>query len=102
MEHNIWLYILVMAGVSYLIRAVPLVLIRREITNKTVRSFLYYVPYVTLSVMTFPAILEAAQSPWSGLAALVVGILMAWWGRSLFQVAVGSCLVVLVAELFLV
>ena len=67
MEHNIWLYILVMAGVSYLIRAVPLVLIRREITNKTVRSFLYYVPYVTLSVMTFPAILEATQSPWSGL-----------------------------------
>ena len=102
MEHNIWLYILVMAGVSYLIRAVPLVLIRREITNKTVRSFLYYVPYVTLSVMTFPAILEATQSPWSGLADLVVGILMAWWGRSLFQVAVGSCLVVLVAELFLV
>lgn len=102
MEHNIWLYILVMAGVSYLIRAVPLVLIRREITNKTVRSFLYYVPYVTLSVMTFPAILEATQSPWSGLAALAVGILMAWWGRSLFQVAVGSCLVVLVAELFLV
>ena len=102
MEHNIWLYILVMAGVSYLIRAVPLVLIRREITNKTVRSFLYYVPYVTLSVMTFPAILEATKSPWSGLAALVVGILMAWWGRSLFQVAVGSCLVVLVAELFLV
>ena len=102
MEHNIWLYILVMAGVSYLIRAVPLVLIRREITNKTVRSFLYYVPYVTLSVMTFPAILEATQSPWSGLAALVVGILMAWLGRSLFQVAVGSCLVVLVAELFLV
>ena len=63
---------------------------------------MYYVPYVTLSVMTFPAILEATQSPWSGLAALVVGILMAWWGRSLFQVAVGSCLVVLVAELFLV
>ena len=102
MEHNIWLYILVMAGVSYLIRAVPLVLIRREITNRTIRSFLYYVPYVTLSVMTFPAILEATQTPWSGLAALAAGILMAWWGRSLFQVAVGSCLVVLVAELFLV
>lgn len=102
MEHNIWLYILVMAGVSYLIRAVPLVLIRREITNRTIRSFLYYVPYVTLSVMTFPAILEATQTPWSGLAALAAGILMAWRGRSLFQVAVGSCLVVLVAELFLV
>ena len=102
MEHNIWLYILVMAGVSYLIRAVPLVLIRREITNKTVRSFLYYVPYVTLSVMTFPAILEATQSPWSGLAALVAGILLAFFGRSLLQVAVFSCLVVLAAEFFLV
>ena len=101
MEHNIWLYILVMAAVSYLIRAVPLVLIRREITNKTIRSFLYYVPYVTLSVMTFPAILEATQTPWSGLAALAVGIAMAWLGRSLFQVAVGSCLVVLVVEWFI-
>ena len=98
MEHNIWLYILVMAAVTYLIRMAPLVLIRREITNKTVRSFLY----VTLSVMTFPAILEATQTPWSGLAALAVGIAMAWLGRSLFQVAVGCCLVVLVAELFLV
>ena len=101
MEHNIWLYILVMAAVSYLIRAVPLVLIRREITNKTIRSFLYYVPYVTLSVMTFPAILEATQTPWSGLAALAVGIAMAWLGRSLFQVAVGSCLVVLAVEWFI-
>ena len=102
MEHNIWLYILVMASVTYLIRMVPLVLIRREITNRTIRSFLYYVPYVTLSVMTFPAILEATQTPWSGLAALVVGIAMAWLGRSLFQVAVGCCLVVLIAELLLI
>ena len=54
MARNIWLYILVMAGVTYLIRMAPLVLIRKEITNKTIRSFLYYVPYVTLSVMTFP------------------------------------------------
>ena len=102
MEHNIWLYILVMAAVTYLIRMAPLVLIRREITNRTVRSFLHYVPYVTLSVMPFPAILEATPTPWSGLAALAVGIAMAWLGRSLFQVAVGCCLVVLVAELFLV
>ena len=102
MEHNIWLYILVMASVTYLIRMVPLVLIRREITNRTIRSFLYYVPYVTLSVMTFPAILEATQTPWSGPAALVVGIAMAWLGRSLFQVAVGCCLVVLIAELLLI
>ena len=102
MARNIWLYILVMAAVTYLIRVTPLVLIRKEITNKTVRSFLYYVPYVTLAVMTFPAIVEATQTPWSGLAALVVGVVMAWMGRSLFQVAVTICLVVFLAELILI
>ena len=54
MKQNIWIYILVSALVSYLIRVTPLALIRREITNRTLRSFLYYVPYVTLAVMTFP------------------------------------------------
>ena len=61
MSHNIYIYILVMAGVSYLIRMLPLTLIRKEIKNKTIRSFLYYVPYVTLAVMTFPAILSAPE-----------------------------------------
>ena len=70
---NIWVYILVSALVSYLIRVTPLVLIRREITNRTLRSFLYYVPYVTLAVMTFPAITEATQSPLAGLLALAAG-----------------------------
>ena len=65
MSHNIYIYILVMAGVSYLIRMLPLTLIRKEIKNKTIRSFLYYVPYVTLAVMTFPAILSATGSVWS-------------------------------------
>jgi len=102
MKGNIWLYILVMASVTYLIRVSPLVLIRREITNKTIRSFLYYVPYATLAVMTFPAIVEATQSTWSGIAALVIGILLAWFGGSLFQVAVSICVVVFVAELFLI
>ena len=99
---NIWLYILVSFLVSCLIRVTPLVLIRREITNKTIRSFLYYVPYATLAVMTFPAIVEATQSIWSGIAALVIGILLAWFGGSLFQVAVSICVVVFVAELFLI
>lgn len=101
MQHNVWIYILVMAGVSYLIRMTPLVLIRKQIKSPIIRSFLYYVPYVTLAVMTFPAILEATQTPWSGLAALVVGIVLAWLGCTLFQVAVFSCAVVLVAEFFL-
>ena len=96
---NIWLYILISAGVSYLIRATPLVLIRREITNRTMRSFLFYVPYVTLAVMTFPAIVEATQSPLAGALALVVGAVLAWRGGSLFLVAVACCGVVFLAEL---
>ncbi len=98
---NIWLYILVSAGVSYLIRATPLVLIRREITNKTIRSFLYYVPYVTLSVMTFPAIVEATQSPVAGLLALIAGAALAWVGQSLLTVSVACCAVVLISEFIL-
>ena len=99
---NIWLYILVSAGVSYLIRVTPLALIRREITNRTLRSFLYYVPYVTLAVMTFPAITEATQSPLAGALALAVGIVLAWRGKSLFNVAAACCLVVFAAEFFLI
>ena len=102
MQHNVYLYILVMFGVTYLIRVLPLTLIRKEIKNRTIRSFLYYVPYVTLAVMTFPAIIDATSSPLAGLAALIVGILLAWFGRSLFQVAVLSCVVVYVLELCLV
>jgi len=96
------MYILVSAGVSYLIRVTPLVLIRREITNRTLRSFLYYVPYVTLAVMTFPAIMEATQNPIAGLLALLAGILLAWRGGSLFLVAVVCCLVVFISECFLI
>ena len=101
MERNIWLYILVMALVSYLIRVTPLALIRREIRNRLVRSFLYYVPYVTLAVMTFPAIMDSTQTPWAGLAALAAGIVLAWRGRSLFQVAVFCCVTVFALELLL-
>ena len=99
---NIWIYILVSAGVSFIIRATPLVLIRREITNRTLRSFLYYVPYVTLAVMTFPAIVEATQSPVAGVLALAAGVVLAWRGASLFMVAVACCLVVLGAEFILI
>lgn len=97
--HNPYIYIGVMALVTYLIRVLPLTLVRREIKNIYIRSFLYYVPYVTLSVMTFPSIMEATGSQWSGLAALVVGIFLAWKGASLFKVAVACCAVVYVLEL---
>lgn len=101
MQHNVYLYILVMAGVSYLIRVLPLTLIRKEIKNITLRSFLFYVPYVTLAVMTFPSILSATGSVWSALLALAVGTALSWRGGSLFQVAVSACVVVFISELFL-
>ena len=101
MNRNIYVYIAVMAAVTYLIRLLPLTLIRKEIKNTFLRSFLYYVPYVTLSVMTFPAIIQATQSPAAGAVALVVGIAAAWFGASLFQVAAGCCAVVFVLEFFI-
>ena len=101
MNRNVYMYILVMAGVTYLIRVLPLTLIRKEIKNVTIRSFLYYMPYVTLSVMTFPAILDATGSIWSGFAGLIVAIALAWKGKSLFQVSIAACVVVFLVELFL-
>lgn len=98
---NIYVYIACMAGITFLIRVLPLTLIRKEIKSRTLRSFLYYVPYVTLAVMTFPAILHATQSPVAAGVALVAAILLAWFGQSLFGVAVASCLIVFLLELFL-
>lgn len=101
MKNNIYIYILIMAVVSYAIRVLPLTLIRKEIPSKFIRSFLYYVPYVTLAVMTFPAIIDATQSPVAGVIALVVGILAAWFGASLFQVAFSCCASVFIIELII-
>ena len=101
MTHNVYVYLFIMAGVTYAIRSLPLTVIRRQIKTRFLQSFLYYVPYVTLAVMTFPAILSATQSPISGLVALIVGILAAWFGASLFQVAVSCCGVVFLVELIL-
>ncbi|HAE16305.1 MAG TPA: branched-chain amino acid transporter [Erysipelotrichaceae bacterium] len=101
MTRNPYLYILIMASVSFMIRVLPLTLIRRPITNRFLKSFLYYVPYVTLAVMTFPAIIQATQSPLAGAAALVIGIILAWMNAGLFPVAVTCCMVVLILELFL-
>ena len=97
--HN-YLYIAVMAAVSYAIRVLPLTLIRKPIRNRFLQSFLYYVPYVTLAVMTFPAIIHATQTPISGAVALVVGAAAAWLGAGLFPVSVLCCVLVFVIELF--
>ena len=99
---NTYLYIAIMALTTYAIRVLPLTLIRKPIKSRFLRSFLYYVPYVTLAVMTFPAITEATQTPVSGALALVFGIGLAWYGASLFKVASACCLVVFLTELVLV
>ena len=84
MSHNIWIYLLVMAAVSYLIRMTPLALIRREITNKYLRSFLFYVPYATLAVMTLPPFIVSTPNPIGGILALLVGIFVRLQGCMLF------------------
>ncbi len=76
MKPNVYIYILVMAGVTYLIRMLPLVLFKKEITSSYVKSFLYYVPYACLAAMTFPAILTAtAGGIISGAAGLIVALI---------------------------
>ncbi|MBO5127040.1 MAG: AzlD domain-containing protein, partial [Clostridia bacterium] len=74
---------------------------RKPIRSQFIQSFLFYVPYVTLAVMTFPAITQATQSPIAGFAALVVGMILSWFGASLFQVAAACCGIVFLLELFL-
>ena len=95
------IYIAVMAGVTYLIRMVPFTAFRRQIQSRFFRSFLYYVPYVTLAVMTFPAIITATDNMWSGIAALIVGLLAAWFKGDLFFVAVSCCATVFLTGLIL-
>ena len=92
-------YILVAFAVIYAVRVLPLTLIRKPIKSKFLRSFLYYVPYVTLAVMTFPAIVKATDQPIAGAAALVAGILAAWRGCRLITVAGICCAVVFILEL---
>ena len=102
MQNNVYIYIAIMVVVTTLIRVLPLTLIRKEIKNVTLRSFLYYIPYVTLAVMTFPAILSATGSVISAWAALAIAVVTAWMEKSLFFVSSTACIVVLILELFLV
>ena len=97
---KIYLYIAAMALTTYLIRALPLTLIRRPIRSVFLRSFLYYVPYVTLSVMTFPAIINATHSPIAGIAAFAAGLVAAWFNAGLFKVSCVCCAVVFILEFF--
>ena len=95
---NLYVYILVMAVTTYLIRMLPLTLFQKEIKSRFLRSFLAYVPCACLAAMTFPSILYATDSMLSGLAGLAVAILLAFWGKSLVTVAACSCAAVFVSE----
>lgn len=101
MNYSPYTYIIVMALVTYAIRVLPLTLIRRQIKQPLVRSFLFYVPYVTLAVMTFPAILSATSSTLSAALGLLCAIFWAYRGGSLVQVAAASCALVFLVELLL-
>ena len=96
-----FLYLLVMAGVTYLVRMLPLVFFRKKIKSKFIRSFLYYIPYTVLSVMTFPAIFYSTGSTVSAVIGTAVAILLAFFGRGLLTVAIGSALSVLIIELIM-
>lgn len=91
-------YLIVMAGVTYLVRMLPLTVFRKEIKSVFVKSFLHYVPYAVLGAMTFPDVLYSTGSLWTALAGLIVAVVMAWRGRSLLSVAIGACLTVAAAQ----
>ena len=100
--HSNWIYILVMFSVTYLVRVLPLTIFRKPVKSRFIKSFLYYVPYVTLALMTFPAIVYATQSPAAGAIALIAGIIAAWLGAGLLPVAAICCAVVFIAEMILI
>ena len=96
-----YVYIIGMCLITAVIRILPLLVLRHPIQNRFLRSFFYYVPYVTLSVMTFPAIVNATASPVAGAAALVAGIVLAWIGANMITVSAACCVVVFVLELII-
>lgn len=101
MSGNIWFSLLIMFLTIYSVRALPLTLLKKEIKSPFIRSFLYYVPYVSLSVMTFPAILSATSNVVSGLVGFIAAVVLSWTDGNLFKVSIGACLAVYIAELFL-
>ena len=101
MKTNISLFIFVMAFATWCMRVIPSLIMRKPIENRFAKSFLHYVPYVTLAVMTFPAIVEATDEPVAGLVAFAAGIIAAWFGANLINVAAVCCITVLFIELMI-
>ncbi len=101
MERSIWIYVLIMAVVSFIIRVLPVTLIRRQIKNRFIRSLLFYLPYATLAVMTFPAILSISENPLCGAAAFAASLITAWLTKNLFLSAILGCAAAFLAALVL-
>ena len=96
-----YIYIIGMCLITACIRILPLLLFRRPVKNRFLRSFFFYVPYVTLAVMTFPAIVNATASPVAGAVALAAGIVLAWIGANMITVSAACCVLVFILELFI-
>lgn len=96
-----FLYLIVMAGVTYLVRTLPFVLAKKKIENTFIRSFLYYVPYAVLGAMTIPAIFYATSSVISAVVGLAVALVLAFAKRSLLTVAVAASAAVYICELLM-
>lgn len=101
MGASFWINLAVMAGVTYLIRMVPLVVFKRKLENKWVQSFLYYIPYAVLGAMTFPEILFSTDSIWSATVGLLVAIILSYFEKGLLTVALSACGAVLAVECIL-
>ena len=99
--HNTYVYILIMAAVTLSVRILPMTLIKKPIKNEFIRSFLYYVPYSVLTVMTIPAIFYSTGYMTSAIIGSAVAVLLAFLNRSLITVAAGACATVLITEIIL-
>ena len=96
-----FIYLIIMAGTTYIIRALPFAAVKKKIENRFIRSFLYYIPFAVLTAMTIPDIFTATASVISASVGLLVAIILALRGKSLTTVAVAACCTVYIAELFL-
>lgn len=96
-----WIYLLLLAGSTYLIRAIPFALARKKIDNIFIKSFLYYIPYAVLTAMTLPAIFYATRSMASAAIGLIVALIFAYKEKSLTTVAIAACLAVFLSELII-
>ena len=101
MNRNILAYLFVMSLVSFIIRVLPVTLIRRQIKNRFIRSLLFYLPYATLAVMTFPAILSISENPLCGAAAFAASLLTAWFTKNLFLSAIFGCVAAFLTALLI-